>query len=292
MKKFIILIACAMLLSKAQGQENCPYAYGEFMNESEAYLFGDRVNVRAEPNTTSAVVSNKSIGSEVQVLSKSDKTFAMGGYTTNWYLVTFVENGKTLNGFVWGGLISLATIGIPRSDGPADQMVYGISGWSNEKEFTSTVRIIRDGKLLTSLDFEPISSGFFDAGVFGHSVCVKIDDAHGFKGIKNIIRLSFEYAACGYENGEIMLLWDGVKLTYLAKASQVTEAGVFAYTYSLIFPDEPEGKPNTLQVIQEYIETEYVGETENILAHEITTKKFGWDGLKVTEMPEEVKKIK
>lgn len=292
MKNFMILFVFTLLFTYAHGQENCPYAYGEFMNENTVFLFGDKVNVRAEPNTTAAVVSNKPIGSEVQVLSKSDKTFAMGGYTTNWYLVTYVENGKTLNGFVWGGLISLASTEIPRSDGPADQMVYGISGWSNEKDFTSTLRIVRDGKLLTSLDFDPISSGFFDAGVFGHSVCVKIDDAHGFKGIKNVIRLNFEYAACGYENGEILLLWDGVKLSYLAKASQVVEAGIFSYTYTLIFPDDPEGKPNTLQIIQEYIETEYVGETENILSHEITTKKFNWDGLKVVEAAEELKKIK
>ncbi len=291
MKKLFILLFLSGLVTTLNAQVDCPFRYGEFSSESEVYLFGDKVNVRAEPNTTSAIVSNKPIGSEVQVLSKSDKTFTMGGYTTNWYLVTFVENGKTLNGFVWGGLISLVTTDIPRTEDSYDQLVYGITGWSNEKEFTSTVRIVRDGKVLTSIDFEPISSGFFDAGVFGHNVCIRIDDGHGFKGIKNVIRIEFGYEACGYENGEILLLWDGTKLTYLAKASQVVEAGVFAYTYDLIFPDQPEGKANTLQVVQEYIESEYEGETEKVLNHEITYKDFSWNGITVTALPEEVKTI-
>lgn len=293
MKKlhFNFLALCLLTFTLQAQEQNCPFRYGEFSPESAVNFFGDKVNVRVEPSTSSALVAQKSIGSAVTVVEKSDATFTMGGYTANWYKVYFVEDQTYLSGYVYGGLLSMVTAELPRAEGKADLLLYGITSWSTEKDFMSTVRIVRDGQLLTTLDFPPISSGFFDAGVFGHGVCIAIDGNHGFKGIKNIIRISYTYEACGYENGEIFLLWDGANLTYLAKASQVTEAGVFSYTYELIFPDTEGGVPNTLKIIQEFIETESSGDIEKVTNHEITTKPFVWDGIKVTALPEEVRKV-
>jgi hypothetical protein len=289
MKKISVSMLLMGLVLMTFGQANCPFSYGEFGAASNAFLFGDKVNVRAQPNTTAAIISNKPIGSAIQVIEKSDQTFAMGGYTTNWYKVSFMDGETSKSGYVWGGLISMATTTLPRGEEKADQLVYGITGWLGEFNFNSTLRIVRDGKVLTSLDFDPISSGFFDVGVFGHGVCVTVDDGRGFKGIKNVIRLEFIYEACGYENGEIFILWDGIKLTYLAKASAVSEAGIFSYTYDLVFPDMPEGKPNTLGIIQDYIGWGESGDSLIVAEEEITTKQFTWDGVNVKALEEQVK---
>lgn len=291
-KPFMCLLMMFLLTGMLWAQEQeCPFMYGEYKPESFVTLFGDKVNIRKEASTQAELVTQLSIGSQVSIVEKSEKTYTMGGYTTNWYKVNITGEQANHTGYIWGGLLSMVTTDIPRAEGGSDKLVYGFTSWSKEKDFITTIRIIRDGKVLTSLDFEPISSGFHDAGVFGHGVCIKIDGNHGFKGIKNVIRLEYIYEACGYENGEIFLLWDGVKLTYLAKASMVVEAGIFAYTYDLIFPDMPGGKPNTMQINQEFIETEWNDETEKITNHEITRKKFVWDGLSVSIMPEEVEKM-
>jgi hypothetical protein len=292
MKIKLTILLLVLSIAGLRAQTECTYYYGKFTENNLVRLFGDRVNMRAAPNTTSALVDNEGIGSVVELLGPADETYTMNGYTTNWYKVGLFGAKEGSVAYVWGGLLSMVSAELPNDAGGKDVMVYGLTGWANEGGFKSAVRIVRDNKLLTSLEFEPIASGFFDAGVFGHSVCVKIDGNHGFKGIKNIIRLEFIYEACGYENGEIFLLWDGNKLTYLAKASQVTEAGVFAYTYTLTFPDDEKGKANTLQIKQEYIESEYNDDVEKVIAHEVTLKQFSWDGSAVTALPEEVEKIK
>lgn len=281
-----IIYSCG---AKAQTQE-CPFNYGHFTTESDVFLFGDKVNVRQSPSVQSALIGQKGIGTPVTVVEQSDEQFTLGGYSTNWYKISYTEGPEMFTGYVYGGLLSMVTGALPREDGGTDQLLYSITSWSKEKEFTSTVRIVRDGVLLTSLDFPPIASGFFDAGVFGHGVCLSIENSHGFKGIRNVIRLQYIYEACGYENGEILLLWDGSKLTYLAKASQVVEAGVFHYSYTLTFPDEEGGKPNTLKIVQEMVETEWEGESEKVSSDVLTLKTFVWDGNAVNEMPEETEK--
>jgi hypothetical protein len=174
----------------------------------------------------------------------------------------------------------------------------------------ATARVIRDGKIFTSLEFEPISFGFFDPGYFGHSVCVQVDDSHGFKGIRNVIRVEFSYEACGYSNGEVYLLWDGTKLIDLTSARWVVDAGVFAYTVETYFPDDSiGGHKDTLTLVHTFIETYFpdpdvdtvydddgrlvlpaggymYDESGEIIKKEITMNQFVWDGIKVTELPE------
>lgn len=281
---FLIVVNISLI-----AQQNCPFHYGSFAMETSASLFGDKVNVRATPSTGAAVVANLNIGTLVYITELSEKKFTMGGYTTNWYNVNFDNNGKRESGYVWGGLISLVSADLPVSANNSDKLVYGITSWTQENDFISTARIVRDGKVLTSIDFDPISTGFFDAGVFGHSVCIAIDGNHGFKGIKNVIRIEYIYEACGYSNGEVFLLWDGSRLVYFTKATRVSEAGIFHYGYELVFPDEPNGSADILKIIQTSEEYEESGDSLRVANREVTEKKFQWDGAKVITLPEEVK---
>lgn len=288
-------------MAGSASSQKCGLQYGHFEPDQDLFLYGDKVNVRSTPSTSGAVVSNLPAGHPIMIDQADDATFAMGGYSTNWYRVVYKESGQDKAGYVWGGLISMATAELENPGAANDQFVCSISSWSQEKNFVMTARVIRGGKILTSLDFEPISSGFFDAGVFGHGVCVTVDGNHGFKGVRNVIRLEFNYEACGYENGEIFILWDGSKLTWLGKASTVVEGGVFAYTYELFFPDDPvSGSPGILKVLQTYEEYYYpegdqqlsdvanlvILEDGSMMIMEKTLKSFSWDGTKVTVLPE------
>ena len=283
-------------------QVDCDFNYGEFKVDRTVCLFGDKVNVRSKPSTTATVVANLPIGTEVTIVEKTDVTFTIGGYNTNWYYVKFLDKGEEKTGYVWGGLISMASIKIPNPGAADDLFVCSITSWTAQTNFTMTGRLVRNGQVIHTIDFEPISMGFFDPGEYHHCVCIGVSDGHGFKGVKNIVSLEFVYGACGYENGKILLFWDGSKLYYAGKASAVFEAGVFNYFYSIVYPDdEKNGLSNILKIVQTY--EEYVASPDDpvpsdttgmitdesgwILKREVTLKQYHWDGSKMIALPEE-----
>lgn len=285
----LIFFFYVMFNLTSYAQQDCTFESGKFRTNVEANLFGDKVNVREKPSVDAGTIVNLSIGTPVLLMSKAESVYDENGYSTNWYEVKIAYGGSEKTGYVWGGLISLGSAEIQNAPGKDDLFVYGITSWSADNGFMSTARIIREGKVINNLEFRPISMGFFDPGVFGHTVCVKADNGHGFSNIKNVIRISFSYAACGYENGEILLFWDGAKLQYAAKASALGEAGIFNYTYKIIFPDEPEGHENKLMIEQTMTEYGEVNDSIYTKSREVTLKNYKWDGVKIITLPEETK---
>ena len=277
------------MLNLSLAQSNCPFRGGKFDTGVEANLFGDKVNVREKPAKDALVIANLTIGTPVSIIENTETEYAMNGFGSDWYKVSFDYNNDQKTGYIWGGLISMASAEIPFGNGPPDMLVYSITSWDVNKSFNSTLRIVRNGKMINSLDFKPISTGFFEPGVFGHSVCVSVMGNRGFTGVKNIISVSYTYAACGYENGEILLFWNGSQLIYAAKASMVSEAGVFHYDYEISYPDDKEGKKDLLMITQTLTQYNEVKGDYVESQKEVTLHSFRWDGSSITELPEETK---
>ncbi len=268
----------------------CGFEFGRFNDSSRVFLFEDKVPLRSGPGASEGIISYAKIGTPALILSGCKAPTTQSDARNYWYRLVFIRNDSTFDGFVWGGHIAMLAQRLTSAN-RTDLLLYGIPEWDPEKGFSSTAKVLRNGQLISKLDFAPIAAGFFDAGIFGHSVCADLDFAHGFSGIASIVRLIFEYPACGYENGEIFLLWSGEKLSYLAKASKISEAGAFRYTYQLVFPDQDGGESNTLIIRQEMTEYEWRDEQEFITRAEMNIRRFHWDGESVLELPEEIKKI-
>src|SRR5690606_24803699 len=66
-------------------------------------LYGDRVVLRKEPNSTSEALDTLMIGEEIKIIDKTEETMFFNGLESNWYKV---KHGKK-NGYILGGLIAL-----------------------------------------------------------------------------------------------------------------------------------------------------------------------------------------
>lgn len=286
----VTAIVLVLLASPGRAQDlpfECGFEFGTFKEGSKVFFFDQKVPIHSAPSPESAIIGHAGIGTPATIAGRTEESVIRGGARNYWYQVQYQDKDSIITGFVWGAQLSMVTQRLPGAT-HTDLLLYGCPVWSTADGFTSTALVLRDGRIISRLTFEPIASGFFDAGVFGHSVCAGIDTPHGFRGVECLVRLIFEYPACGYENGEIFLLWTGEKLYYLAKGSGVSEAGVFRYTYQTVFPDDSGGESNTLQILQEMTEYEWVDDQEKITSHERRMKRFVWDGERVNEYPEEI----
>lgn len=242
----LIISITAIYLSAFSQNSYFVFNYGKFNESTDVLLLGDNVNIRNSPSLNSKVVANLPIAHPLTIIENSEEKLTLNGFKSAWYKVSFKHNGKMMNGYVWGGLISMCSFTLPNND----IFLYGINKNVKEKGYESVAKLVRGGKIISSIKFRPIGGEFFDNGDYGHSVGGQILTNKGFSNVKNIFSISFTYEACGFANGEIYLFWDGKKLTYGVEAITVSEAGVFHVTTNLIFPEDEKGISEKLIVIE------------------------------------------
>ena len=250
MKMMIIVTAIALLGIAAGADEvdKCKaYVFGKFTEGGKVFLYADKVNVRNRPGLKgSSVIANLPAAYPVKIIKATPIVEKINQYLSNWYEVGFKYKGSKMRGYIWGGLLSIVTLdfGVKGSD---LKFVYGIKSIKNS-DYDSSAKIVRNGKVVSEVIFDPIS--LLMDGPYEYTVSGLLYGSRGFNNIKNIIKLSFTYEACGYPNGDIVLLYDGRKLSYGTEAVSVAEAGVFHFTTKIIFPDKKGGKKNTLVKVE------------------------------------------
>jgi hypothetical protein len=267
-----------MLTSVTAQAEYAVYDYGQFVPGSPVLLFGDKVNIREEPSINAKVVATLTIGDPMEIIAEAETQYTVNDYTTNWYQVAFEEEGEQMEGYVWGGLISIVSLPLKTFDEDNfDVFVFSITGFDEEKGFTGEARAAKDGKIVSKTSFE-ITGYSGDEGGYSHSISgIALDDA-GFAQLDNIFVLSFMYEACGVANGDVLLFWNGSKLVYGVEGVSVSEADLFSQTFDFYFPSEIEGSPNYLIHVQTF--DEYYDE----VAPEHTVRLYKWNGKKLEQV--------
>ena len=102
MKKLITLFILISKIGFGQDPEYLSENY-EFKNGEIAYMFGNDVKFRDQPNAKSKVLNLLKIGEQIEIIEKSDSKMEFDGIESPWYKVK--ANDKI--GFVLGNLISL-----------------------------------------------------------------------------------------------------------------------------------------------------------------------------------------
>jgi len=237
--------------------------YFDFKAGETAYLFGDKVNIRADATTDAEILKTAAINTPVKILvvlpAETNPFLTLKGITAPWVKIQFGKNQT--DGYVWAPLLAQYKMegafyedflfGLSRKD-PKTGQLYG------------KLRAIKEGYLLDELEIKVIGNEEHHA--YGH-----IFDNRGIPKVDNIIELHFGYEACGYANGNQTVVWQDEQLFYLGKTEGISEAGVFFGGRTLVFPNDEGGQSKKVLIEEEN------GEFDEIGNGTITKKISVWD---------------
>jgi hypothetical protein len=249
MKKLVILILIFTAINLFSNEYAEPiYDYGKYKIGAIVPLFGDNVNIRKSASLKSPVLDRLPISSQVKILAQTGSSMTLSGYKENWYHIQYMAKGQTGKGYIWGGLLAKAWIEKDlNGNGKKDWMLMGIAKKDGMFK-TAEARMVRDGKLLSSVTFRPIETSA-DSHDFSYAVAARHEKPDRFKPVPDLFYIKFEYGACDYENGEIVLFWNGKKLGYGFEASGMSgEAG--SIEYKILYPGAEDIEKNQIKVLQ------------------------------------------
>ena len=253
--------------------EKIPSFYmGNFQKADVVQLFADAVNLREAPNTRSKVVAKLPMGTPVTIQGEPGGEFEVNGLTSDWYSVVTSVDGKAIAGYVWGGFLSLGSVAW--NEGGRDlKLLVGIT--AHEKfVFKAEARVVSGNTILAKASFPLTCTDMGGSKKYGYGIELTPFEAFRFTGMTRTFGLHMFYEACGYENGQRLLFWDGRKLLVGPLASSVSEAGVFRVTSEFIFPETPPGKDPTLNVKTTELMHEEKTAVEKI--HSYTLRNGAW----------------
>ncbi|MFL0072758.1 SH3 domain-containing protein [Tenacibaculum maritimum] len=257
MKKLIILFILISKIGFGQDtkylSENYEFKIGEI-----AYMFGNDVKFRDQPNAKSKVLNLLKIGEQIEIMEKSDFKMEFDGIESHWYKVK--ANDKI--GFVLGNLISLdkATNG---------NLTYLVSLKKDGLKLYAKTRVLENG-----LDFKENISQLM-TGEFS----IKAIENKGLENIKSIFKIDYLAESCGVNGGGIYLFYDGKNLIKAIDYTQVADADAYWFVEEYIFPNDKDGKEGKIVYKKEVGETkEY--ETEWVET-KLTQRILKWNGKEI-----------
>ncbi|WJJ96595.1 SH3 domain-containing protein [Algibacter luteus] len=227
----------------------------EFKNGEIAYMFGNDVKLREQPNTESDVLLLLKIGEQIEIVEKSNSTMQFDGIESPWYKI----KTKDKVGFVLGSLISLdkATNG---------NLTYLVSLKKDGLKLFAKTRVFENG-----LDFKENVSQLM-TGEFS----IKVTGNKGLENIINIFEIDYLAESCGVNGGGIYLFYDGNELIKAIDYTQVADADLYWFIEEYIFPNEKDGIKGKIVYISEIGETkEYETEWTESKA---TRRVLEWNG--------------
>jgi hypothetical protein len=240
--------------------------YGKFKAGQTVHLYGDNVNIRNAPGEAGQVIATLPVGTPLSIVGGTVVLFELNGFRDKWYQVTFVQGGRKREGYVWGGLLARAVVDL---SGPGGRflLVMGING-KGTLDKTAEARLVRNRKIVARLEFVPIFSGINDGKEFGYCTLGAMFPAR-FTPPLVLVSLQFEYGACDYPNGEVVVGWDGKRLfeAFRAVRSSNEEGGV---TYTIFTPGHARAGANTVLV-------EYMSH-RNVAAKDGTNRREPFSG--------------
>ena len=232
-------------------------------------LIGNKVRVRAKPDTKAEAIAELSIGSEITPTAQTDTKLTQDGVEAPWYKVTFSKEGRKTEGYIWGNLIAKGSA--VSKDGLV--FLYGIGPGKKEaggyEQYSSQLRVAKDGKELAKL---VIAEGVG----FASRAEVKAHGGRGFSGIANVMSVRFMQEYCGGKGNTIYIFWDGKTLSMVHSTIDGADAPVYA-TETLTFPDDKGGKPDQLFVVREH------GDHDNPKDKKIEKFWLKWNGKKLVK---------
>lgn len=237
--------------------------YFDFKAGETAYLFGDKVNIRADATTDAEILQTAAINTPVKVLvvlpAETNPFLTLNGISAPWVKIKFGKNQT--DGYVWAPLLAQYKMegafyvdflfGLSRKD-PETGQLYG------------KLRALKEGHLLDELEFKTV-------GTEEHHIYGQIYGNRGVPKVDNIIEAHFGFEACGYVNGNQTLVWRNEQLYYLGEVTGIADGGMLYSDNSFIFPNDDRGQFEKILLKKEQ------GEFDDIGNGKINTTISVWD---------------
>ncbi|MFD0798859.1 SH3 domain-containing protein [Maribacter chungangensis] len=228
--------------------------YVDFKEGTSYALFGNDVKFRTAPDLNAEVLNLLKIGSEVEIVEKTNKTIAYNGIDSPFYKVKY--KGKT--GFVLGGLISL-------EKKTTDTATYL---FAYKKEGFGYHLLVRS--LYAPSVFKETSTALGPAGL-----TIALMGDMGLDGVTDILHIANHPEACGVIGGDIYFFETKHGLKKAIATTLFSEAGVNWYNEKLIFPAEEHGVAN--RIVYKVEKGEYGDEASNEIHISSTTRELRWE---------------
>lgn len=257
MKKLIIIF---ILISKIGFGQNTKYLSEnyEFKNGEIAYMFGNDVKLRDQPNAESNVLTLLKIGEQIEIIEKSNSTMQFDGIESPWYKVKTSDKV----GFVLGSLISL-------DKSTNGNLTYLISLKKDGIKLFAKTRILENG-----LDFKENESQLM-TGEFS----IKAIGNKGLESIKSIFKIDYLAESCGVNGGGIYLFYNGMELIKAIEYTRVADADLYWFIEEYIFPNDKDGIKGKIVYKSEFGETK---EYETEWTESKTTRRvLEWNGKEI-----------
>ncbi|NMH89671.1 SH3 domain-containing protein [Flavivirga algicola] len=244
MKKLLLLL----LVTKMGFGQDIKYLSEnyEFKSGDIAFMFGDDVKLREQPNTQSEVLSLLKIGDQIEIIEKSDSHLLFDGIQSPWYKVKHQDKV----GFVVGGLISL------------DKKVNG--------GLTYLISLKKEGANLLFLKTRLVEKGkaYIEnvSQLETHDFSIEAYGNKGIDNIKSVFLIDYLAESCGINGGGIYLFFNGAELIEAIKFARMADADAYWFKEEYIFPSDKNGIKGKILYKRE------VGETKEYETEWVETK--------------------
>lgn len=265
------VVLCLVVLSTATGFSRADYWHGDFTDGS-ALTLSDGAVVYEDADTGSASVDMLPAGTEVEITGSGGDILLENGTATYWYSVSVPRERGVCEGWMTGTSLALAFQPL----GGDTLFLYGITGYDpGTCSFSSAARVLVSGRMVSEIVFSPPDGGF---GQVPYSYSVRSAPAvpEGLRGLRDIVRLSFIYEACGFLNRDILLCWTGDELIMGPSADSQFEASEYRFVQSFVLPADSSGRPEEVRVLTEV--SQWEEGTEDYVLTDTYSTVHAWDG--------------
>ncbi|EDP97922.1 SH3 domain-containing protein [Kordia algicida OT-1] len=256
---FFLFIFCATVLH-AQSIEYLALDQ-EFKIGNTYPLFGDNVNLRAAPNTSSKEMTRLRIGFNVTILAKTDIIFENGNHKMPWYKVQY----NNLKGYIPGQFIASKSIK------KEAQSFYFRKHTSKKNREELLIRMV------TGTSYHAYSESSMQ--LYGASVAAFIEDNHQLYNVQHILRIQHYGDSCGAENGNTYFFINDVnELVFVAHLS-VSGDALYSESETFTFTTNPANEQPSILFTKEVSDTvdEVTGWTES----KSMSRYYEWNGTKL-----------
>ncbi len=277
----LLLMMMAIPAINAQaGTKIQVYNMGAFNEGALVFLAADTVNIRSTPAIGNNIIDNLPVGYQVKVEKKSDLNYNVDGLKAPWYQVSYSSSKGPVRGYVWGGFLSIAALPV-QYDGKQALILFTIKSAKNIGTIPVQAMIACGGKIVSKTGFDAIGI-LSDDRMYGYNISAELFGSRGFTGVSNVITLDFNYPACGYPFGIIVIIYNGAEIICGPYSLNTIESGVFHSLEKFVFPDEKGGVRNSLVSIKTHEDFDEV--KKNYVLKKTTKTTLTWTGRKFEDM--------
>lgn len=253
---------------------------------TERYIFADTALVRSTPHTKKAPIDTLFAGDNITITEITHNGLSIRGIRGPWLKINYTKNGTKRNGYIWQGLVSCWPL--RRGD---IKFIYGIerradsiymSGKSKDtiRRYLVKLKVVQNGNILAKTTLVTDDD---EGNKFSFS---RVMNGMGLTNVQNMVVICFGGEACGIPLYEYYLAFTkSNQLVRFPDKMNVADAGVFYHNETFTFPNEKNGRPDTIiwNLNQEEA-TDDVDKKGNPIM-KLTDKKrsvYKWDGVNET----------